>query len=234
MTGGVVTRRSGRFACVLAALCLFSIAGAPKAESHESSTSYLKVDTRDDGTLNGSLDVGVLDLSWSVPLDADGDGRVLWGEVEAAQPDIAALVAGKLLIERGAGKCTLHVADVLVTRHVGEPYLSIPFVARCRATGLLRIRSDLFFSEDAGHRTLFDVRGFPGRKCARMAAISGSQSMGDVCGVRRAGDLARMDGIRPSCVSSFAPLAVRARCRERCLAPGRRPQSRAARSAANR
>jgi hypothetical protein len=47
---------------------------------------------------------------------------------------------------------------VLVTRHVGEPYLSLPFAGRCEAVGLLRIRSDLFFSEDSGHRTLFDVR----------------------------------------------------------------------------
>jgi hypothetical protein len=153
-----MTRVSGWFACVVAALCAFCISGVPKAESHESSTSYLKLDARADGSLNGSLDVGVLDLSWSVPLDADGDGRVLWKEVEAAQPAIAALVADKLIVERGDRRCTFHVTDVLVTRHVGEPYLSLPFAGRCEAAGLLGIRSGLFFGEDSGHRTLFDVR----------------------------------------------------------------------------
>jgi hypothetical protein len=143
---------------MLAVLCVFSIAGVPRAESHESSTSYLRFESRDDGTLNGSLDVGVLDLSWSLPLDADGDGRVLWSEVEAALPDIAALVADKLIVERGGRHCAFRVTDVLVTRHVGEPYLSLPFAGRCDAAGLLRIRSDLLFSEDSGHRTLFDVR----------------------------------------------------------------------------
>jgi hypothetical protein len=152
-----MTRVLGWFAYGVAALCVFCILGAPKAESHESSTSYLKLDARADGSLNGSLDVGVLDLAWSVPLDADGDGRVLWREVEAAQPGIAALVADKLIVERGGRKCTIHVTDVLVTRHVGEPYLSLPFVGRCEAVGLLGIRSDLFFGEDSGHRTLFDV-----------------------------------------------------------------------------
>jgi hypothetical protein len=142
---------------VLLVICAFSIAGTRQAESHESSTSYLKLDAREDGALQGSLDVSVLDLSWSVPLDADGDGRVLWREVEAVKPEIAGLVADKLMFERGTRKCTFHVADVLVTRHVGEPYLSLPFVGRCEAGGLLKIHSNLFFSEDAGHRTLFDV-----------------------------------------------------------------------------
>jgi hypothetical protein len=152
-----MTRVPGWFAYVGAALCVFCIFGAPVAESHESSTSYLKLDARADGSLNGSLDVGVLDLSWSVPLDADGDGRVLWREVEAAQSAIATLVADKLIVERGGRQCTFHVTDVLVTRHVGEPYLSLPFVGRCETVGLLGIRSDLFFGEDSGHRTLFDV-----------------------------------------------------------------------------
>ena len=150
-------RSSGRFAYVLAALCVLCILVAPKADSHESSTSYLKLDARDDGTLSGSLDVGVLDLSWSVPLDTDGDGRVLWNEVEAAQPGIASLVVDKLIVERGGRQCAFQVTDVLVTRHIGEPYLSLPLVGRCEAAGLLAIRSDLFFGEDSGHRTLFDV-----------------------------------------------------------------------------
>jgi len=153
-----MTRVLGWFARGAAALCVFCVLGAPPAESHESSTSYLKLDARADGSLDGSLDVGVLDLSWSVPLDADGDGRVLWKEVEAAGPAIAGLVADKLTVERGGRRCTFHVTDVLVTRHVGEPYLSLPFVGRCAAAGLLGIRSDLFFGEDSGHRTLFDVR----------------------------------------------------------------------------
>jgi len=152
-----MTRVLGWFPHGVAALCVFCLLGAPRAESHESSTSYLKLDARADGSLDGSLDVGVLDLSWSVTLDADGDGRVLWKEVEAAQPGIATLVADKLIIERGGRKCAIHVTDVLVTRHVGEPYLSLPFVGQCGAVGLLGIRSDLFFSEDSGHRTLFDV-----------------------------------------------------------------------------
>ena len=153
-----MTRALGWFAHGAAALCVFFFLGAPQAESHESSTSYLKLDARADGSLDGSLDVGVLDLSWSVPLDADGDGRVLWREVEAAKSAIAGLVADKLIVERGGRQCTFHVTDVLVTRHVGEPYLSLPFVGRCEAAGLLGMRSDLFFGEDSGHRTLFDVR----------------------------------------------------------------------------
>jgi hypothetical protein len=170
MTRTFGTSRSfGRFAYLCMALYLICIAAAPKAECHESSTSYLKLDVGDDGTLNGSLDVGVLDLSWSVPLDADGDARVLWSEVEAAQPDIAALIADKLSVERGTRKCTFRATDVLVTRHVGEPYLSIPLAGRCAAGGLLKIHSELFFSEDTGHRTLFQLRTAAGSTAGFLA-----------------------------------------------------------------
>ena len=164
-----MTRVPGWFAYMGAALCVFCIVGAPVAESHESSTSYLKLEARADGSLNGSLDVGVLDLSWSVALDADGDGRVLWREVEAAQPAIAGLLADNLIVERGGRRCAFHVTDVLVTRHVGEPYLSLPFAGRCEAVGLLGIRSDLFFNEDSGHRTLFDVRTATGSMAGFLA-----------------------------------------------------------------
>ena len=165
-----MTRVQCWFAYVAAALCVSCILVAPQAESHESSTSYLKLDARSDGSLDGSLDVSVLDLSFSIPLDADGDGRVLWREVEAARSGIAALIADKLVVERGGRHCAFRVTDVLVTRHVGEPYLSLPFVGRCEGAGLLGIRSDLFFSEDSGHRTLFDVRTPAGPMAGFLAA----------------------------------------------------------------
>jgi len=141
--------------CVMLALTAFSeVSGA-----HEASTSYLRLTLGADGTVGGSLDVGVFDLSWSVPLDADRDGRVLWREVLAAQPSIAEFVTRNITLQRGALRCALRVTDVLVTRHVGEPYLSLPLAAQCPASGLLKVHSTLFFSEDSGHRTLLEVNG---------------------------------------------------------------------------
>lgn len=134
------------------------IAWAPLGEAHEASTSYLRLTLSEQGALTGALDIGVLDLSWSVPLDADLDGRVQWREVQAALPQIAALVQQSIHVQRGGAPCTLHLDDVLVTRHVGEPYLSLPLAGQCAATGLLHIRSSLLFAEDSGHRTLLDVR----------------------------------------------------------------------------
>jgi hypothetical protein len=140
------------------------------AHAHESSTSYLKIDLHPDQTFGGVLDVGVLDLSWNLPLDADGDGQVRWREVQAAQPQLAALVERNLSVARGARPCTLQVVDVLVTRHVGEPYLSLTMAGRCESPGALTIRSTLFFDEDAGHRTLLDVRSEAGAKAGFLAA----------------------------------------------------------------
>jgi hypothetical protein len=142
---------------VCALLILASLASVPIVEAHESSTSYLTLEVSPDGQTKGTLDIGVFDLSWSVLLDSDFDGRVLWREVTAARPDIDRLVADKLVVERGGVACTLPLTDVLVTRHVGEPYLSLELRGQCPSTGPLRIRSNLLFDEDSGHRTLLEV-----------------------------------------------------------------------------
>jgi hypothetical protein len=150
-----MSRRRGPAPWLWLLLTLMGV--AQLAVAHEASTSYLHLALRPDGSLTGSLDVGVFDLSWSVALDADGDGRVLWKEVQAAQPGITALVARSITLERGGGRCTLRVTDILVTRHVGEPYLSLPLAGVCPGGGLLAVRSTLLLAEDSGHRTLLEV-----------------------------------------------------------------------------
>lgn len=141
----------------LAVLALVCSLQPCATQAHESSTSYLKLSLMGNGSLKGSLDVGVFDLGWSIPLDSDSDGRVRWREVLAAQPDIASLVTRNIVVARGGLSCIFHVADVLVTRHVGEPYLSLPLTGQCPSSGLVEIRSNLFFDEDSGHRTLLEV-----------------------------------------------------------------------------
>lgn len=139
--------------CVTLLLSFF----AEVSRAHEASTSYLHLTLRADGAVDGSLDLGVFDLSWSMPLDADHDGRVLWREVLAAQPSIAAFVTRNITLQRGSQPCSLRVTDVLVTTHVGEPYLSLPLAGQCPASGLLKVKSSLFLDEDSGHRTLLEV-----------------------------------------------------------------------------
>jgi len=143
--------------CVCAAGVMAGWVHPPCAEAHESSTSYLRLDVLTGGSVSGSLDVGVFDLSWSVTLDADLDGRVRWREVEAARADIVTLIRDNLTLKRGEAPCTLQATDVLVTRHVGEPYLSLGLQGHCPDSGALGVRSNLFFDEDSGHRTLLEV-----------------------------------------------------------------------------
>lgn len=132
-------------------------ASIPITEAHESSTSYLNLEVAPNGVTRGTLDIGVFDLSWSVLLDSDFDGRVLWREVTAARADIDRLVEENVTLERAGAQCGLKVADILVTRHVGEPYLSLALEGRCPSSGSLKVRSNLLFDEDSGHRTLLEV-----------------------------------------------------------------------------
>ena len=57
----------------LLALLLLSTA-ATSASAHEGSTGYLTLHSGDDARVAGRLDVALIDIAWSVPLDADHDG----------------------------------------------------------------------------------------------------------------------------------------------------------------
>ena len=72
------------------------LAGA--AQAHKPSDSYLTV-TVQDGRLRGQWDIALRDLDLAVGLDADGDGRITWGELRTRWADV-------LLLGLGGVACT--------------------------------------------------------------------------------------------------------------------------------
>ena len=71
---------SGAAQWIWRCLALALVAGA--AQAHKPSDSYLTI-TVQDGRLRGQWDIALRDLDLAVGLDADGDGRITWGEVRA-------------------------------------------------------------------------------------------------------------------------------------------------------
>jgi hypothetical protein len=128
------------------------------ATAHEGSTSYLAVDARGDAQgLAARYDVALIDVAWSVPLDADGDGRLTWREIEAQRPAIAGWLRGGLHLARGGEPCTYEVGEPWLTERLGLPYLSLDIKADCPRGGPVGIDSSLFFDSDAYHRVLVSV-----------------------------------------------------------------------------
>lgn len=141
---------------LLAAAALATAAFA--ASAHEGSTSYLAVDaTGASPGLALRYDVALIDVAWSVPLDADGDGRLAWREIEARRTAIAAWMRAGLGISRGGRSCDLEIGEPWLTERLGLPYLSLDVAAACPSGGPVGIESSLFFDGDAYHRVLVSL-----------------------------------------------------------------------------
>ena len=127
------------------------------ASAHEGSTGYLMLKTGAGTQVAGRLDVALIDVAWSLPLDADGDGRLTWNEIEARRGPIAAFLGGGLRFTRGGQPCTARMGEPWLAERLGLAYLSFDIEAVCPSAGPLTIGYSMFFDSDAYHRLLVSV-----------------------------------------------------------------------------
>lgn len=144
--------------CVLAlGVCLAGLQAASTAHAHASSTDYLEVDARQADRMSGRWDLPVAALDWQLDLDADGDRRITWLEIDAASAAIGTLALANLRLARGGRDCELSVASPLaLTEHLDEPHVALDWRASWAADGPLKIASGLTFG-DATHRSLLTL-----------------------------------------------------------------------------
>jgi hypothetical protein len=119
----------------------------------------------DKDRVSGQLELAVRDLDITYGLDADGDGKITWGELRQREVEIATLVLQKISIGPADAPCDLTPKDIAIDSRGGESYSIFPFKGVCEALGSqVRVGYDLMFSVDAQHRGLVDVtRGDIGR-----------------------------------------------------------------------
>ena len=137
-------------------LALALLAGA--AQAHKPSDSYLTV-TVQDGRLRGQWDIALRDLDLAVGLDADGDGRITWGEVRAQHAAIAAYATARLQVQADGQPCTLTVGPQQVDEHTDGAYSVLPLQLACTvaAPKALSLRYTLLADLDPQHRGLLNL-----------------------------------------------------------------------------
>ena len=137
-------------------LALALLAGA--AQAHKPSDSYLTV-TVQDGRLSGQWDIALRDLDLAVGLDADGDGRITWGEVRAQHAAIAAYATARLQVQADGQPCTLTVGPQQVDEHTDGAYSVLPLQLACAvaAPKALSLRYTLLADLDPQHRGLLNL-----------------------------------------------------------------------------
>ncbi len=157
------------FALCAALLCLG--VSIPVA-AHKGSDAYLDVQSRDvvatasaDNTLQApalrshrlTLSVAIKDLDLALPMDANADGQVTWGEIKAAMPRVLQLANQNAALEAGAGQPSTCRADWLfdgLEQRSDGAYVKMAATSQCVLTQPLALRYSLFKNQDANHRLL--------------------------------------------------------------------------------
>ena len=142
--------------------------------AHKGSDAYLDVQQAASGDYSFSYSVAIKDLDLLLPLDANSDGKVTWGELKAAMPAILSLIDSAANIEPSAGKavgqpetstaassdanpalgCHLRWQPGGIEQRGDGNYVKLVAQARCPAALPLAIRYTLFRDQDATHRLL--------------------------------------------------------------------------------
>lgn len=156
---------------VLGALLLAfaaAVAALPAA-AHKPSDSYLSLmpgRPAADGSLAVSArwDIALRDLDYAIGLDADGDGRLTWGEVRARHDEIARYALARLVLRYGNLPCSATAGAQQLERHTDGTYTVLPIEFACAATGnnasatvALEVEYRLFAELDPQHRGLLNL-----------------------------------------------------------------------------
>lgn len=135
-------------------LCLL-LAVPGFASAHSASTAYLRIDPSERG-VELQWRIALRDLDALLDLDADGDGRLTWGEVLDRAADIDALARARLALKPADGRCEIRFAAPRFVRLDDLGFAQLDGRTDCAARAL---DYRLFEGIDPSHRVLVSVAG---------------------------------------------------------------------------
>ena len=139
-------------------LTLVSVAFfASNACAHKFGDSYLTLKV-DGGVISGRWDIALRDLENAVGLDANQDGAITWGELEARQEAVTAYAFSRLKVQGDGVVARLRFTDLLVDYHSDGAYAVLRFaVDGLTRPEVLELDYRLLFDRDPQHRGLFQI-----------------------------------------------------------------------------
>ena len=100
------------------------------------------------------LSVAIKDLDLIIPMDANADGKVTWGEIKAATPAVLTALNQAANVAAPTGTCSLGWEYAGIERRSDGSYVQLLAKARCPAANGLVFKYTLFKDQDANHRLL--------------------------------------------------------------------------------
>lgn len=138
-------------------LLLLLMAGP--AQSHTLSVSHVEVMVNEQGRgAQIELDLALRDLALSLPLDANRDEVITWGELSAVRGQLQSLVLANVSVSTPAAECPLRPAGLAVRRYDDGMYATVQLTSDCVVDDALSIDYRLFFEQDPQHRALLTMR----------------------------------------------------------------------------
>lgn len=125
------------------------------AYSHQLSTAYASMEINSQGLFTGELQVRFYDLEQAVGVDNNGDGELLWGELQSNKAIVQQYFSERFQLRRGDFPCSLAISEEWkIDTHYNESYLVVPMRAQCSLAGEIVFRYEAFFDEDSEHKLL--------------------------------------------------------------------------------
>jgi len=154
-------------------LCLLLMATlALPLHAHTMSVSHVDVTLDRDATqADVELDLALKDLALTLPIDANRDERITWGELQAVRGPLAGLVATGLSMSSRGGRCRLAIEDLALRRYDDGTYASLRLRGTCPGP-IVRMDYTLLFDRDPMHRALVTVH----RNDATTAAVASADA----------------------------------------------------------
>jgi hypothetical protein len=130
-----------------AGLCLPALA-------HKASDAYLQLKTTETG-LSLRLDVALRDLDVALDLDTNGDGQLIWGEIQSAWPGIESYAQARLQVDG----CPLQIVapGQGLERRSDGAYAVLSMVSACRPSAEPVIHYTLMRELDPTHRGIAKI-----------------------------------------------------------------------------
>ncbi len=125
------------------------------AHAHTSSEAFLKIQL-DGSRATGAWEFALQDLENIVGVDADGDGRISWGDIKNREAAIQQYILAGIALQQNDETCHVIPGTTMLNNRQDTVFLHVPVTVECPAMiERLQINYDLFFNQDIRHHAIW-------------------------------------------------------------------------------
>lgn len=132
---------------------VFCLLWGVKLLGHTSSDGFLVL-SRSSTELHVRLELALRDLGVLMPIDADGDGTVTWGELKSQQAALISYRDSHLHLSKDVQSLPIQWDSMMVSKHSDGAYVVWTGTAQVRGGEKIGIDYQLVFEADRDHRGL--------------------------------------------------------------------------------